>query len=75
MFPIKARVGDIGETSKKQPPLPLGLPPKQLTQNTQTRIAWLLLEDESTRQRRGEERSASLLLQTVSNYLMSHSHV
>ncbi len=35
----------------------------------------LQLENEYTRRRRIEERSASLLSLTISNYLMSHSHV
>ncbi len=63
----KATVGNTEETSKSkldsetiQPPF---WPP--------SKAYWLLLEDESTRERWGEE----LSLLTVSNYLMSRSRV
>ncbi len=51
-------------------PAPKAAPP----QNTWMHTAWLQLEDESTRERWTEERSASLSSLTISNYLMSHSH-
>ncbi len=73
--PTRVRVDFESIQPPTSPQPPSGLRPKSLPQNTQTRIAWLLLEDESTRERWGEERSALLSSLTVSNYLMSHSHV
>ncbi len=76
-FPLRARVGNFGETSKSKLDttgrLPSNLPPELLPQNTPTRTAWLQLENKSTSEHWGEERSASM--SSVSNYPMSHSRL